>query len=68
MSKNIDRIQADNDLRLLNLNLVVASAGGESSKEIIDTYRNSLIEQRGEIVQEAQIISETSEILAFTQM
>ena len=68
LSKNIDRIQADNDLRLFNLNLVVASASGEGAKEAIEGYRNGLIEQRGEVIREEQVASAPDDILAFTNL
>ena len=46
LNRNIGRIKAEEDLRALNLLL----AGQGSSKETIESVRNDLIEEMGEVV------------------
>lgn len=68
MSRHIDRIRADQELRLFDLHLVASSVSMGGNKEMIDNYRAMLLEQRGMIVRMEEKISSESDIMNFLNM
>jgi len=68
LSRHVDRIRADNDLRLLDLYLITVGAAMGGGKEALDGYRAALMEQRGTIVKEAVKVSSPDDIMRLMEM
>jgi hypothetical protein len=68
LSRHVDKIRADKELRALDLNLVTASVAAGGGKETLEQYRGSLLQQRGEIVRTKEDTSSKDDILAMMEM
>lgn len=68
LSRHIDRIRAEQELRLLDLHLVASSVAAGAGKDHVDQYRAVLMEQRGTVVKEQEKVSSKNDILALMKM
>ena len=64
MSRHVDRVRAEQELRLLDLHLICAAGPfGGQSKETIESYRAMLLEQRGEVSRAQEVYSAKNDIM-----
>lgn len=68
LSRHVDRIRADRELRLFDLHLIASSAAMGGGKEVIDNYKATLIQQKGVVVKTKEKVSSKDDILKLMEL